>query len=265
MIELPNKEKGVVFTIKGAFAHFRKTYTQTSMLTYPFPPRTALSGIVGAVLGVPRDEVYELMQPPNAYFVLEILTPIRKLTVTTNFISTKEDFRKPILKAGKNMISCFESTKNRTQIPMEILMPCPPYNMLSFRVAFWHKDLLLLKKFTEMLSNKQSFFPVYLGISEFLASIEMEGITSEILEINNYEGEINSVVVNEAILNVNGEFIKTGNKFNIEYVLLYANKDFSDKYYSNIVYSDESKPLSLRVVKALKYQQSVWVLYEAFK
>ncbi|MEW6070945.1 MAG: CRISPR-associated protein Cas5, partial [Candidatus Thermoplasmatota archaeon] len=42
----------LVFTIKGQFAHWRKWFTTTSPLTYSFPPRTAVIGLIGAILGV---------------------------------------------------------------------------------------------------------------------------------------------------------------------------------------------------------------------
>ena len=36
----------VAFTLAGPMAHFRKFYTTTSALTYLFPPRTTLMGLV---------------------------------------------------------------------------------------------------------------------------------------------------------------------------------------------------------------------------
>lgn len=41
----------LVFDVKGEQAMFRKPYTTTSMVSFPFPPPTAICGLIGAVLG----------------------------------------------------------------------------------------------------------------------------------------------------------------------------------------------------------------------
>ena len=51
--------KLLVFEIEGVFAHFRKGYTTTSPLTYDFPPRTVLIGMLGAMLGFDEDTYVE--------------------------------------------------------------------------------------------------------------------------------------------------------------------------------------------------------------
>ena len=258
-IQIPNLEEGVVFTIKGPFAHFRKFYTQTSALSYPIPPRTALSGIVGAILGIPRNEVYKLMQPPDGFFVLQILTSIRKITSTTNLVSTKKEFLSPLVRMGR--IRFFDPSKNRTQIPVELLVAKPPERFLKFRIVFWHRDKKLLGKLINYLTEKKYFFPIYLGVSEFLAHAEFEGLTESLDEFHNYEGGIHSVVTSE---NVESGLVKPGNKFNVEHMLIYMHSDFSAKAYTNIIYSENTKPLHLRVKYALKWKDAVWAPYELF-
>jgi CRISPR-associated protein Cas5h len=51
-------DKVLVFDIWSDYAHFRRGYTTTSPLTYPFPTRTALTGIVAAILGLEIDQGY---------------------------------------------------------------------------------------------------------------------------------------------------------------------------------------------------------------
>ena len=41
-----------VFDISGRYAIFRKSYTTTSSISFPFPPPTAVAGIIGAILGI---------------------------------------------------------------------------------------------------------------------------------------------------------------------------------------------------------------------
>ncbi len=253
--KIPNANKGVVFTVKGPFAHFRKFYSQTSALSYSIPPRTALTGIVGAILGISRSEVYELMQPPNGFFALQILTPVRKVTSTANLLSTKKEYLK------EERIKFFDSTKNRTQIPMEILVPKPPSHSLKFRMAFWHKKKNLLEKLATYLSDRKSFYPVYLGISEFPAATQFEGLTDSLIELRDYEGEIHSVIVSG---NVESRLVKPGNEFSVEYMLIYMNKDFSAKAHTNVIYSKRAKPISLQVKYAVRWRDTIWTLYEIF-
>lgn len=42
----------LVFEIYGDIAMFRKPYTTTSMVSFPFPPPTAVAGIIGAIIGL---------------------------------------------------------------------------------------------------------------------------------------------------------------------------------------------------------------------
>ncbi len=45
----------VVFEYAGRFGHFLRAEASVSALTYPVPPRTALLGMIGAVLGLEKD------------------------------------------------------------------------------------------------------------------------------------------------------------------------------------------------------------------
>ncbi len=42
----------LVFDIEGDMALFRKPYTTTSMVSYPFPPPTAVAGLIAAIIGI---------------------------------------------------------------------------------------------------------------------------------------------------------------------------------------------------------------------
>jgi CRISPR-associated protein Cas5h len=42
----------LVFDIEGDMALFRKPYTTTSMVSYPFPPPTAVAGMIAAIIGI---------------------------------------------------------------------------------------------------------------------------------------------------------------------------------------------------------------------
>ncbi len=52
----------VRFRFHGRMAHFARAETQTTILSYPVPPRTALLGLAGAILGMPKDAAPVLLQ-----------------------------------------------------------------------------------------------------------------------------------------------------------------------------------------------------------
>ena len=47
----------ISFRYFGRYGHFRKPYSNVSSLSYPFPPRTAIAGLLGAIIGVPKEAV----------------------------------------------------------------------------------------------------------------------------------------------------------------------------------------------------------------
>lgn len=48
-------KRAVVFEYTGRFGHFLRAEASVSALSYPVPPRTALLGMIGAVLGLEKD------------------------------------------------------------------------------------------------------------------------------------------------------------------------------------------------------------------
>ena len=42
----------LIFDISSNIAMFRKPYTTTSLISYPFPPPTAVAGLLGAMTGL---------------------------------------------------------------------------------------------------------------------------------------------------------------------------------------------------------------------
>ena len=56
-------EQVICFRLHGKFAHFSLAETQTSILSYPVPPRTALLGLVAAILGLSKDMAPQVLEP----------------------------------------------------------------------------------------------------------------------------------------------------------------------------------------------------------
>jgi CRISPR-associated protein Cas5h len=149
-------ERVLVFDVWGDYAHFRKNYSTSSPLTYSFPPRTALSGLIGAVAGLDKSDYYSMFFRDNAMIGCKILNPVKKVRIGENLIDTKSALKMHLI-------------KNRTQIRFEFVKD-PKY-----RVYFSHSDEQLYQKLKDLLSSHKSVFTPCLGLSELICNFEYRG------------------------------------------------------------------------------------------
>jgi len=156
--------KILVFDIIGPMAHFRNIQTNSSSISYSFPPPTTSIGIIASILGYKRDTYYDDLAPENIFFSLSILTKFRKIIQTINYR--------------------FYEEPGYTQIPVEIIVPKNEDDFyLNYRVYFSIKDLEIYRKLLQRLMKNSSYYPIYMGISEFIAHIRYIG-EFEIQKIN---------------------------------------------------------------------------------
>jgi len=150
----------LAFTVAGPMGHFRKFYSNTSALTYPFPPRTTLMGLIAGLLGKPRDSYYTSLDSERLWITLRILSPVRVRTFTVNYLHTKQ--------AGQ----FYDRKGAGTQIPMGWVLPHPPARCLRYRVYVSTPDPKLWNELERVFTQRTFHWPPYLGISEALAWIE---------------------------------------------------------------------------------------------
>lgn len=163
--------KILVFDIKSKMAHFRKFYTNSSSLSYYFPPKTTVSGMIAALLGMQRDSYYEVLGEP-AKLAVQIRTALRKKLTVVNYLLVKEaeDIR---------------GRKGGTQIPVEFVLSNDFREGLTYRVYFTHEDKAIYTSLKETLERRIYRYPLYAGITELPATAhyvgEFEGqeLTSE--------------------------------------------------------------------------------------
>lgn len=180
--------KLLIFDISGEYGHFRKFNTTSSPLTYAVPTRTALAGILGAILGVEREishnvfpegvtPVNELFDRENADIAIQILAPIKKVNIGFNLLDT-----------GKSASSFF-NIENRTQIEFELL------KHPKFRIYFSHKDEGIFNELAERIKNVRHHFTPYLGLAQFTTTVDWIGEEEARLETAKEEySDIQSIV-----------------------------------------------------------------------
>jgi len=149
----------IIFDIFGPMAHFRKYYTNSSSLSYTFPPRTVVTGIIAGLLGWERDSYYEILSPDLCHVAVKIISPFRKVFQTVNYLFVTEE-------------SHFNGFKGRTMVPMEFVLPALGEKEVRYRIYFSHRDEKILAELAEVLNRRAYQYPPYLGISECIASVE---------------------------------------------------------------------------------------------
>ncbi|MFP3137914.1 MAG: CRISPR-associated protein Cas5 [Nitrososphaeria archaeon] len=80
----------VSFDVRGYMAHFRKVFSNSTSLTYMFPPRTTIMGMIAAAMGRPRDSYYEELSPGRLQLAVRLLTQVRKLKLSVSYLDTDE-------------------------------------------------------------------------------------------------------------------------------------------------------------------------------
>lgn len=150
------RNRVVAFDIWGDYAHFRNIYTTSSPLSYSFPPRTTLAGLVGAIAGINKEECFRDFVRDKASISCRILSPIKKVRIGENLIDTKSAIKMHFI-------------KNRTQIRFEFIKD-PKY-----RVYFSHSDEKLYGKVKALLENHQSVYTPCLGLSELICDFSYVG------------------------------------------------------------------------------------------
>lgn len=136
-------------------AHFRRPYAITTALTFPIPPRTALCGLVGALLGLPKNDCLDNFRDDDAIFGLQLVRPFVSGHVSINLLQTKgsPSFR-PL------------AVNPRSARRYEIIRH-PRY-----RILFSHAELG--KRLIEMVRAGECIYTPCLGLAWMIAWMEGE-------------------------------------------------------------------------------------------
>ena len=159
----------VVFRCRGRYGHFRKPYSNVSSLSYPFPPRTAIAGLLGAILGIRKEGVAETFNNDNVRIAVEVDAGVKTITHVTNFrqdgsgdvnysIKRPKSDWKP--KPPKNV----PARNVSTQIPMELLRD--PSYLIYVNLNSGMDEL------TSRIKTGRYVYTPCMGLSEFLVEVE---------------------------------------------------------------------------------------------
>lgn len=225
--------KILVFDIWSDYAHFRKPYTTTSPLTFPFPPRTAIAGIIGSIIGKKKDDI--TCQNDDSFIAVQISAnnPIKKIRVGENLTQVTKKIAIVDLQKASNKLN---------QIRYEFLKE-PRYT-----IYFSHKDLELYNGLKDHLINHTSVYTPYLGISELIANFEFEGEYDLVEKQANGFVELDCVVPKKLVLEDSIQFGDNSEYFNTRM----PNKMDSErvvKEYIEILFERNGKSITAKPIK----------------
>ena len=169
----------LVFDIKGFFAFFRKHFSTTSALSYSFPPRTTIAGIVAAALGYERDSYYTCFSSERCRIGLQVRSLVRHVTNAVNYLMTDGSITLEKLRGcGGSMPIHLDMLVSGETEPLQ----------LSYRIYFSHKDEELMGELSERIRVRKFLYPPSLGAACNIAELEYIALTEA--EVYKPEGEV---------------------------------------------------------------------------
>jgi len=165
--ELP--ERCLSFTVHGPWGHFRRVEGNVVKQTYRVIPRTTVAGLLAAVLGIGRDEYYELFAPGASAVAIEPADKLRTLNMPMNTLSTAKGALSSLNSRGSVSVKLPNPRKPRQQHNYEVLVD-PAY-----RIDVALSDDEAYDELRTALSTGKSHYTPSLGLSEHLAEIDYHG------------------------------------------------------------------------------------------
>lgn len=158
------------FTVSGPWGHFRRIEGNIVKQTYRIIPRTTVAGLTAAILGIGRDQYYDLFAPDTSAVAIEPIGELRTINLPENTLSTSDEHMDHYPSRGRGLtIGLPDPTAPRQQHNYEVLVD-PAY-----RIDLWIEDGQRFDQLRDMLSAGQSHYVPSLGLSEHLARVEFHG------------------------------------------------------------------------------------------
>ncbi len=170
--------KAVIFDISGRMAHFRRFYSSVTALSYYFPPRNTVTGLIAAILGYDRDSYYAMFSRKNLGVAVSINNKngLRRLMLNTNYLDTDSVTLSKLRGKGK------------VPTAVEYVLPMPPETDVSYRIyiiSLNHELDNIVDELAARMERREYAYPPSLGPANCLAYIELisPSIDAEILRV----------------------------------------------------------------------------------
>ena len=219
-------DKLLAFDIWGDYAYFRRGYTSTSTLSYPFPSRTTIAGLISGILGLEKDTYHDFFCFDNSKLGLRILNPIKKINLNLNYINTKDN---------KFLLSDINENP-RVRVPTEFLKD------VKFRIYVSLSDTKLMEELFSLLNEHKSVYTPCLGISECLANFNL--VYDDYIPLNKEFGEninIDSILLKDQ----HNIIIESGKKYGVVKSPGFMNSDRVVYKFLEYFYEENANPIKI--------------------
>ncbi len=152
----------IVFEVRGEYALFKKPYSSMSPVSYPFPPPTAVMGMLGAIAGYPKAIYAGELGWLELRIAVRILQQPRPYQTALNLLNTKDgtdSWFRP--KADQN---------THIQVPCEFLQG------VAYRLYVSGLPEQARDKLVAQLEQGTTVFTPSLGWASCLAELDWIGI-----------------------------------------------------------------------------------------
>lgn len=245
----------IQFDLKGKMAHFRKYYANNTSMSFSIPPRTTIMGMLAAILGIGKDEYYEVLASDKIRIGVALCSPIKKSFHRLNLLSIKSlGNLKVDLEKERSFTSDFRGTGGRIQTPFEIVTG---HNIQNDEV--WYRIFIscfeagkqTFDQLKTCIAQKRNHYNLSFGVAGFSAYIsdtkffEEESVQEKTIQ----DGfiELNSAVVSDNVSSL--KFEKQDDYNFVEEELLPA--DFVANYnrelskMNRVLFTHNALPLSV--------------------
>ena len=157
------------FTVSGRWGHFRRIDTTTGKQTYRVIPRTTVAGLIGAILGKPRDSYYDTFAPDASAIAIEPLVPLRTMQIPMLTLPTDEgDIQQAAGLDGKTIVAPEKIERERKRRTFEYVVEH------AYRIDVVLTDEETRDELQDRLLTNSSVYTPCLGKTECLARINAD-------------------------------------------------------------------------------------------
>jgi len=166
----------IAFRLTGDYAHFSHPATVYSSLTYPIPPKTAIMGFLGALIG--EENHYKLR---DIFYSVKVNQEIVKRSFVFNGIQKA-------LSSNMHLKEGYQDASKKKQFYRELI--CSPSYTLFIDLT--NLNEVYKEEITSALKEHKTKFTPYLGINFCIADFEwieiehLEKIEDEVSEVNTF-------------------------------------------------------------------------------
>lgn len=209
--------KGFQLIIEGNWGHFKKPETNNNPLSHDLITKTALIGLIGAVLGIEREDMKSKFPQlsEDLLYGVQLLNPVKK--ISWGFTS-----RKANSPTAEGTPKYFEFLKN-------------PKFLVSIALKGDHSNSIF-EEFKLSIKEEQAIYPPVLGWHNCPANLQWES-EGDFSEIKNGTFETKGFVLAEGhkLKIISGEF-----RIGFDKMPTFQNEDFWNlpEKYKNVIYPD---------------------------